>query len=103
MCHKPSDFIWNCSAFCIWNTTSEGEGFWWAISSLWKEYCIRENLFFYEDKIRLIYACNKLLCNTKKLVDPTVYDDSYISSKYRNRVINMRDRINKLIKEYEKE
>ena len=51
----------------------------------------------------LIYACNKLLCNTKKLVDPTVYDDSYISSKYRNRVINMRDRINKLIKEYEKE
>jgi len=54
---RPSSWVQNSSAFCVWCQTREGDIFWWPISILWQCECTLEKYDDYdspEGLIRLI-------------------------------------------------
>lgn len=96
MCSSPEYFLWKADVFCIWERTAEGDSYWWVLSSLWRETCINERFEEQNDEY-FVRRCRDLLINTKNLADPKLYTDEYITKENREKVIQMRERISKLI------
>ena len=95
-CLSPEYFLWKADVFCIWDRTAEGDSYWWVLSSLWREICITENFEELNDKY-LAARCSDLLINTQNLADPKFYTEAYITKENREKIIQMRERISKLI------
>jgi hypothetical protein len=99
-CNTPDEFIWYARVFCIWDKTSEGDNFWWFMSSLWRGICIFENLFEYKNSTLLGDKCRWLWSNTCNLAES---DMVHISEENRKRITDLRTKLLIKIKEYEKE
>ena len=96
LCASPEDFLWKSDVFCIWERTAEGDSYWWVLSSLWRETCINEKFEEQNDEY-FARRCADLLINTQNLANPKFYTEAYITKENREKVIQMRERISKLM------